>query len=726
MGWFDEQIKQRIQSDDDVFAEAFADMAGAVAGEKLSKALSDDRIQTKNAIDEILKFYGIKSQELPENIKTADEQLEFLMRPSGIMRRTVILENEWYKNAVGALLCIRKDNGIPVALIPGKLCGYTFYDTEKGKHIRVNSSTVKLLDDEAYCFYKPLPLKKIGTAELLKYIFGTLSFSDKALICVSTLCVTLIGLLVPKIHNVIYSHIVNSTSLQVLFAIFTFLLCSQISQLIITTVKTLIVDRISQKMSVAVEAGGMMRILSLPAEFFKKYGSGDLANRMAYIGDLCSYLANIIFTTGLSSLFSLLYISQMFKYGPKLVIPGLTVILLTVIFSVITAVIQVRLMRTSMAESTGESSLTYSFISGIQKIKLSGAEKRAFAKWAKKYAKVVKPKYTPVIPFSSFISLVGSIVIYYFTITTNVPLADYYSFTAAYGSVTGAFTMLVGMGATIAQIKPMLEMVKPILKTVPEINENKKVVTRLSGGIELNNVSFRYNNSMPMIIDDLSLKIRPGQYVAIVGTTGCGKSTLMRLMMGFEKPQKGAVYYDGKDIATLDLKSLRKNIGTVMQNGKLFQGDIFSNITISAPELTIEKAWEAAEMAGVAEDIRNMPMGMHSLISEGAGGISGGQRQCLMIARAIAPNPKILMFDEATSALDNITQKIVSDSLDKLKCTRIVIAHRLSTIRQCDRIVVLDKGRIIEDGTYEELIKQNGFFASLVERQRLETTTLEK
>jgi ABC-type bacteriocin/lantibiotic exporter with double-glycine peptidase domain len=194
----------------------------------------------------------------------------------------------------------------------------------------------------------------------------------------------------------------------------------------------------------------------------------------------------------------------------------------------------------------------------------------------------------------------------------------------------------------------------------------------------------------------------------------------MRIMLGFEKPQKGAVYYDGKDLSGIDLKSLRRKIGVVMQNGKLFQGDIFSNITISAPQLTLEQAWEAAEMAGIAEDIRRMPMGMHTMISEGSGGISGGQRQRLAIARAIAPKPKILMFDEATSALDNLTQKQVSDSLEKLKCTRIVIAHRLSTIRTCDRIIVLDQGKIIEDGTYEELIAKKGFFAELVERQRLD------
>ena len=263
-------------------------------------------------------------------------------------------------------------------------------------------------------------------------------------------------------------------------------------------------------------------------------------------------------------------------------------------------------------------------------------------------------------------------------------------------------------------------MVQPILETEPELDEDRHVVTRLRGSIELNNVSFHYNDKMPNVLDDLSLKIRPGQYVAIVGKTGCGKSTLMRILLGFEKPQKGVVYYDGKDISYMDLKSLRQKIGVVMQNGKLFQGDIYSNITICAPQLTLDEAWEAAEMVGIAEDIRRMPMGMNTLISEGQGGISGGQRQRIMIARAIAPKPQILMFDEATSALDNITQKMVSESLNNLKCTRIVIAHRLSTIRHCDRIIVLNEGKIVEDGTYEELLEKKGYFSELVERQRVD------
>ena len=294
------------------------------------------------------------------------------------------------------------------------------------------------------------------------------------------------------------------------------------------------------------------------------------------------------------------------------------------------------------------------------------------------------------------VSLIGTLVLYYLAVETGVSPSEYIAFNASYGMVMGAFSSLAGIAISVAQIRPILEMAEPILKEEPEIAEGKEILTSISGSIELNNVYFRYNEGMPYVVNGINLKIRSGEYIAIVGKTGCGKSTLMRLLLGFEKPEKGAIYYDGKDMSRIDLRSLRRKIGAVTQDGGLFQGDIYSNIVISAPQLTIDDAWAAAETAGIAYDIREMPMGMHTIISEGQGGISGGQKQRLMIARAIAPKPKILMFDEATSALDNETEAAVMDAINSLKGkkTMVIIAHRLKTVEECDMRFTVEDGKI--------------------------------
>lgn len=727
MGWFDEQLKQRKANDDAVFEDAFVDIASAVTGKKINDALSNSQ-KSKDAVDAILKYYHIKSAEIPDSFKDINEQLEFLLRPYGVMRRTVNLEKGWYRDAVGAMLAVRKSDGSAVALLPSAMGGYTYYDAEKGKRVRVGRKTQELFEDEAIAFYSSFPLKKIGISDLLKYVVRTLSVTDFVLFGVVTLTVTLIGLISPKLTHLLFSSVLESGSLRMLLSIAVFMISVSAASLLFGGVKSLLLSRINTKTELAVQSATMMRILSLPADFFKNYSAGELSARAQQINTLCNMLISAFLSTGLTSVFSLIYVSQIFAYAPSLVIPALVIIIVTVGFSLITTFAQMKISKKQMALGAEESGLSYALISGVQKIKLSGAEKRAFAKWGNLFAKSAKLAYNPPTflklnsVFSLAISLIGTIVMYAVSVKSGVSVADYYAFNTAYGMVAGAFASMAGMAMTVANIKPVLETVKPILDAQPEVSEGKKVVERLSGGIELNNVSFRYDDNMPQVVDNLSLKIRPGQYVALVGATGCGKSTLMRLMLGFETPQKGAIYYDGKDIAKVDLKSLRRRIGVVMQNGKLFSGDIYSNIVISAPWLTLDEAWEAAELAGIADDIRRMPMGMHTIISEGSGGVSGGQRQRLMIARAVAPKPRILMFDEATSALDNLTQKKVSESLDGLKCTRIVIAHRLSTIRQCDRIIYLENGRIAEDGTYDELIAKNGKFAELVARQRLDDT----
>lgn len=728
MGWFDEQIKQRKQSDQDVFADAFINIAGAVMGSRVSTALNDERQQMKNAFDEILRFYHINTKDIPDNITDRNEQLEYLLRPHGIMRRTVTLSKGWHKDAIGAMLGIRKSDGMVVALIPAGFSGYRYRDMETGKQVKINGKNQELFEEEAMVFYRPLPLKVLGISDLMRYILGTLSPADFVMTGAAALAVALIGMLSPKLNNLLFSRVIEDGSTQILLAITVFMICVTLSSLLINGVKSLITARINTKMSISVQAAIMSRLMSLPAGFFKNYSSGELSARAQCSNSLCEMLVSVVLTTGLTSVFSLVYISQIFVYAPALVIPSLIITLATVAFTGVSALVQMKVSKKKMELSSKESGMSYGLISGVQKIKLSGAEMRAFARWGNLYAEEARLAYNPPMflkinsVISSAISLAGTLMMYWIAVSSGVSVADYYAFNTAYGMVSGAFISLAGIALTVAQIKPIMDMVEPILKAVPEISEGKQMITRLSGSIELNNVSFRYNENMPLVIDDLSLKIRPGQYVAIVGATGCGKSTLLRLMLGFESPQKGAVYVDGKDIAAVDLKSFRRKIGVVMQNGKLFTGDIFSNIIISAPWLTMDDAWHAAELSGIAEDIRRMPMGMHTMISEGSGGISGGQRQRLMIARAIAPKPKVLMFDEATSALDNLTQKTVSESLDSLKCTRIVIAHRLSTIKQCDRILVLDQGKIIEDGTYDQLIQRGGFFAELVARQRVDDT----
>ncbi|MBR6959643.1 MAG: ATP-binding cassette domain-containing protein, partial [Clostridiales bacterium] len=453
----------------------------------------------------------------------------------------------------------------------------------------------------------------------------------------------------------------------------------------------------------------------------------ELANRASSINSLCSMMINSVLSVGISSLMSLLYITQIFKYAPALVVPSIIIIILTVMISLISSFMQIGISRKRMELGAKETGMSYAVLNGVQKIRLSGSEKRVFARWGNLYAQGAKLDYDPPLflklnsVLTTAISLIGTIVLYYLAIVTNVSQSDYIAFNAAYGNVMGAFTSLAGIAISVASIRPVLELAEPILKAEPEVSEEKMPVDRLVGRIEVSHVTFRYNEKSPYVLEDLNLSIKAGEYVAIVGRTGCGKSTLIRLLLGFEKPETGAVYYDSHDLQAVDPRSLRKHIGVVIQNGQLFQGDIFSNITISAPQLTLDEAWEAAEIAGIANDIREMPMGMNTVISEGQGGISGGQKQRLMIARAIAPKPKILIFDEATSALDNKTQKQVSDALDKLNCTRIIIAHRLSTIRNCDRILVMDDGAIIEEGTYDELIEKKGYFAELVERQRLDT-----
>ncbi len=723
MGWFDEQIKQRIQNDDEAFYDAFSELAQVVMGEKLAKKLKDRKTQTKTAIDEILKYYHIKSRVVPDNISDINEQLEYLMRPSGYMRRYVSLKGEWYKDASGVMLGTKKD-GTPIALFPKKFLGYHYFDPDTRRYIDINKKNVNYISTEAICIYEPLP-NKFTSKDLWKYIISFISKYDIMAILALSLIVSLIGLIIPKINEIIYSDVVFTNNIALLLSIFTLYASAYVSKIILSAVSELFVERIGTRISNYLQTSVMMRMLSLPISFFRKHSVGELTNSLIYIGQSSKLLIRIVLITIISIISCVVYIAQMSSYSISLVKYAILILLISIIIYFLGMRKEKNIFKKILQAEGKEESFVYSLIRGIQKIRLSGAEKRVFFNWATKYKEVLENKYK--IPFivkiykiiPMCITLVSMLVLYFFAIKENISVSNYFAFNSGFGIVLGTLMIFIQNGSLFSKILPILENVNFILEEETEMSENRGVITRISGGIELNNVYFRYNENMPPILDKLSLKIRPGQYVAIVGSSGCGKTTLMRIMLGFEKPQKGAVYYDGRDISNIDVKSLRKHIGVVTQNEKLFPGDIFSNIAISNTNLTMEDAWTAVKMAGAEDDIKQMPMGMYSLISENNEGMSGGQRQRIIIARAIASKPKILMFDEATSALDNITQKIVSDSLASLKCTRIIIAHRLSTIKQCDRILVLNEGKIIADGTYDELLEKSEFFSQLVDRQKI-------
>ena len=726
--WFSDQINTRKLKDDELFEESFLKIAGAVMGGNSFRSMGGKSAVSKGAIEDILKYYGHKSPEIPGNIEGFEEQIEISMRPYGIMRRNVRLKKGWRRDSVGPVIAFKKESGMPVALLPGSFTGYRFTDPDTGKTERLTGKNEGDFEEQAICFYRSLPLRRLEISDFFIYLKDIMSAGDLFRIIAATILVALLGLMGPFLMQLITGPVLETKSARILTGMAVFMFFAAMSGRIMASIKNMLISRLSTKASVSVEAAVMMRVLLLPPNFFRGYSAGELASRVNSANSLSNLLLNTVLSSLLTTAASLVYIFQIRRFASALVVPAVLIIILTVVLTVFSAIFQMEVSRRLMKLSSKEQGISYALLSGIRKIKLSGSEKRMFSRWADVYAKESEYQYNPPLllkinPILAVsVTLIGNIFFYYSAATSSLTPSAYLAFSAAYGQVFGAFTQIVGIAVSIANIKPTLEMAEPILKEEPEAAEGKEVITHLRGGIEVNNVSFRYADDQPYILSDFSLKVKAGEYLAIVGRTGCGKSTLMRLLLGFEKPERGAVFYDGKNIDRIDLKSLRTRIGTVMQSGGLFQGDIYSNITISSPGLPMADAWEAAEIAGIADDIREMPMGMQTLISEGQGGVSGGQKQRLMIARAIAPKPKILMFDEATSALDNMTQKRVSDALEKLSCTRIVIAHRLSTIRHCDRIIVLEGGKIIEDGSYEDLIAQNGYFAELVEKQRLDNS----
>ena len=684
--------------------------------------------ETIRQIELILRYFKLEIPEKPPEHENIIEQIDAVLQPSGAMKRRVTLSDGWWKEGDGPLLVAVKEEGRVLALLPGRLGGYYYFDPKAGGHVKITGHNKDLFEDEAYCFYKPLPQKALTGRAYIRFLLRQLRPSDLILIVLAGLGVSLVGILTPLVTGIAFEHVVPTGEVVMLISLALMLSCTAVGGWLMRSARTALTERIRNRLDTAAQNAVFSRLMNLPAAFFSDKSAGGLAQQTSALNMLPSLLCDILLSGVLTVALALVNIYPIFTVSSALIVPTLVILAASVALFWYTVAQERNRLRAMLSGAARNNGVVYDFISGIQKIKLSGSEDMAFAKWLEIYREKAGPTFAVQFPASArlqlltFIRLLGTLWTFIVAYRSGLSVAQFAVFASAYGLIMSCIDTLAQYGNSFSYLRPILETGEPILRQEPEQSVGKRAVSSLSGRIELNNVTFRYAEDGPAILDDLSLSIRPGEYVAVVGRTGCGKSTLMKLLLGFLTPQQGSITYDDVDLERIDKRSLRRNIGVVLQDGKLFPGDIFANITISAPWLTMDDAWEAAEKAGVASFIHSRPMGMHTFITEGAGGISGGQRQRLIIARAIATKANILMFDEATSALDNITQKAVTDSLNTMGCTRIVIAHRLSTIRDCDRIIALDQGKIVESGSYDELIAKKGFFAELVARQQIDAT----
>jgi len=721
-----ERILQRQSADAERLENAEDKLFGVtVHGASEDRRKSSDRsLDRAFALREICTFYGISTPEFhPDRIGNED-YVEDLLRKNGIMSRVCLLSPGWEKNAFGPYLC-RLKNGVTTTLLPGNYGHYYYNDPSSGELVHVDRKNSAGIEREAVLYYRSPPQTRLSLKELLMFMMSCVSGGERFLILLCAMAVILLGIYYPIASKWMMTLVIPSGNAELIYSLMVFLLGCAVSKYLFSVVQARAVARVSQKMSLFLQSSLFARVLDLPVEFFRRNKTADIYGSLNLVEPLCTVLCSLFFSTGLAALLSLVYVLELRTAAPRMIGPALLVLGIQLVLQLLGVLGQVRNAMDRLRGQMETNERALDTLWGIAEVKNANAESRVLARFMEAYHRQADAEFRPPLfvklqnALGPAAGLFGMALLFWMALRIGLSDDLFIYFFAAYSMSNTAIGQLSGLGSQIAAIRPILLLLKPILEEVPEISSAGRDPGKLSGAIALKEVSFRYGETAPLVLDHLSVQVKPGEYLAIVGSSGSGKSTLVRLLLGFEQPQTGAVYYDGENLLHLDSAAVRRQIGAVLQQGRIFSGNVFTNIAISRPDLTEEEAWAAAEAAGLADDIRAMPLGMQTILSDDAVTISGGQKQRLLIARVIAQKPSILILDEATSALDNVTQKKVTDALDNLHCTRIVIAHRLSTIRDCDRILVLDKGRIIEEGSYDELLARNGEFTKLVQYQLL-------
>lgn len=648
-----------------------------------------------------------------------------IARVSHFPCREVVLEEGWHKADAGALLVYLEKDGEPAACIPNGAGGYLLQRNGQ-KPVRLTKKLSEQCSPKAYMIYRSLPQKELSGKDFFTYCLKGLNYRDLCSVLLLTAVTSLIGLLVPSLYQKLYDEFIPMGSSSLIIQICSLMIAFMMGNIAFSIVKSIGGFRLSSHIRYQTQNAVYHRVFELPENFFRKYESADLARRIMELGSLASDVADMILSVFVSVLVSFFYLWRMFAYSGRL---SLAALVLMILFAAIIYGLSDWQMRygKQIMELEGKSdSVMYQFLQGIEKIRIAGIEERTVYECMKPYVeqRKIETKMGKVSGINGIVMTVGgtliTMVMYAIAYAdADISMGQFVAFNAAYGMVFQTVNDLVKGWIGYRMLKPAYDRVRPVLETMPEVNDGKQMPGTITGEIDVSHVAFSYDENAQMVFEDLTLHIRSGEYVGLVGASGCGKSTLLKLLLGFEKPASGAIYYNNQDLAELDLQELRKQFGVVLQDGELISGSIYENITLTVKEPSLELVQETVNAVGLAKDIEEMPMGLHTIVSENCNTISGGQKQRVLIARAIINQPAILFFDEATSALDNITQSMVCDTLQQMDCTKVVIAHRLTTIQNCDRIIVLDQGKIVEEGSYQTLMEKKGLFHKLASRQMI-------
>ncbi len=686
----------------------------------------------RRALVAVLRAYGLDDFTLKVGRAgpAAEEDVVGVARTSGVRLRRLVLPEAWWDDDHGHIIgFLRPDAGntdrterkVPVALVRGRT--YKLHDPQGGAPVEVTSEVAQRLEPTAYDVSPPLPADMTGLVGLGKFLVPMVR-RDLVVAAFAGAVIGLLGAMFPIAMAMIVDTLIPGNEMALLLQVGVGLAGAGVLSALFMILRQLAMLRIGGRTDIVLEAAVWDRLLKLPATFFQNYSSGDLTQRAGGIAILRAAAVNVVLTATITAVFSLFYLVLLFIYDVRLALIALAIVVLLAAVTLVVGLVQIRYHLREAVISGWLSGYVFQMLQGIVKLRVAGAEDRAFVHWADKYAderqaivaaRRITNHFTAFSDLYATLSLAAIYAATHYLAAAELSAGMFVAFLAAFGGFQGAFLGLSSAALQVFAALPHWDRAKPIFEAKPESTPAAADPGSLTGFVEVTGVTFGYGDGAP-VLRDISLSIAPGENVALVGPSGSGKSTLVRLLLGMERPGSGTVLFDGQDISNLDLTLLRRQIGVVTQNGRLFAGTMMDNIRggTSAP---LEDCLEACRAAGLGDDLDDFPMGLHTPLTEGAPALSGGQRQRLLIARALVSRPRILVFDEATSSLDNRTQAIVTESLNRLAVTRLVIAHRLSTVQKADRIYVLEAGQVAEQGTYNELIAASGLFAELARRQ---------